>query len=89
MFCSIYLSNHNDVLFLWTNSIMNCIQVDLEKAFLDDRAVWYRLEDPKGLRGATTSGKSPALSPRGSLSGPTPGPRRGDFAGQRSVSGEF
>lgn len=61
--------------------------MDLEKAFLDDRAVWYRLEDPRGLRGSAPSGKSPALSPRGSLSGAIPGPRRGDFAGQRSVSG--
>ncbi|XP_015587944.1 protein piccolo isoform X2 [Cephus cinctus] len=38
--------------------------VELQKAFLDDRAVWYRLEDPRGLR----YGKSPHCSPRGSLS---------------------
>ncbi|XP_025603106.2 regulating synaptic membrane exocytosis protein 1 isoform X2 [Athalia rosae] len=38
--------------------------VDLQKAFLDDRAVWYRLEDPRCLR----YGKSPHCSPRGSLS---------------------
>ncbi|KAL2712255.1 regulating synaptic membrane exocytosis protein 2 isoform X1, partial [Vespula squamosa] len=38
--------------------------VDLQKALENDRAVWYRLEDPRGLR----SGKSPYCSPRGSLS---------------------
>jgi hypothetical protein len=27
--------------------------VDVQKAFLDDRAVWYRLEDPKNLRSQT------------------------------------
>lgn len=27
--------------------------VDIQKAFLDDRAVWYRLEDPKSLRAQT------------------------------------
>ncbi|XP_047349720.1 regulating synaptic membrane exocytosis protein 1 isoform X4 [Vespa velutina] len=38
--------------------------VDLQKALENDRAVWYRLEDPRGLR----LGKSPYCSPRGSLS---------------------
>ncbi|XP_011505714.1 PREDICTED: regulating synaptic membrane exocytosis protein 1 [Ceratosolen solmsi marchali] len=38
--------------------------IDLTSAFEADRAVWYRLEDPRGLR----SGKSPHCSPRGSLS---------------------
>ncbi|XP_043501097.1 regulating synaptic membrane exocytosis protein 1 isoform X2 [Polistes fuscatus] len=38
--------------------------VELPKALENDRAVWYRLEDPRGLR----SGKSPYCSPRGSLS---------------------
>ncbi|XP_043283808.1 regulating synaptic membrane exocytosis protein 1 isoform X2 [Venturia canescens] len=38
--------------------------VDLQNAFETDRAVWYRLEDPRGLR----SGKSPFCSPRGSIS---------------------
>lgn len=27
--------------------------VDIQKAFLDDRAVWYRLEDTKNLRAQT------------------------------------
>ena len=40
--------------------------VELQKAFLDDRAVWYRLEDPKGLRSATMV-KTPSASPRGSI----------------------
>lgn len=52
--------------------------VDLQKAFLDDRAVWCRLEDPRQLRG-----KSPHTSPRGSIAGPG---RRGEFGMQRSVS---
>ncbi|XP_012344430.1 regulating synaptic membrane exocytosis protein 1 [Apis florea] len=38
--------------------------VDLERALENDRAVWYRLEDPRGLRAC----KSPYCSPRGSLS---------------------
>ncbi|XP_031785804.1 regulating synaptic membrane exocytosis protein 1 isoform X2 [Nasonia vitripennis] len=38
--------------------------IDLTSAFEADRAVWYRLEDPRGLR----SGRSPHCSPRGSLS---------------------
>lgn len=38
--------------------------VDLQKAFLDDRAIWCRLEDPRQLRG-----KSPHTSPRGSIGG--------------------
>ncbi|XP_026302054.1 regulating synaptic membrane exocytosis protein 1 isoform X2 [Apis mellifera] len=38
--------------------------VDLERALENDRAVWYRLEDPRGLRAS----KSPYCSPRGSLS---------------------
>ncbi|KAK0163444.1 hypothetical protein PV327_007123 [Microctonus hyperodae] len=40
-----------------------CI-VNLQNAFEADREVWYRLEDPRGIR----SGKSPYASPRGSLS---------------------
>ncbi|KAF5277056.1 hypothetical protein FQA39_LY06294 [Lamprigera yunnana] len=52
--------------------------VDLQKAFLDDRAVWCRLEDPRQMRG-----KSPHTSPRGSIAGLT---RRGDFISQRSAS---
>ncbi|KAL1378683.1 hypothetical protein pipiens_003930 [Culex pipiens pipiens] len=42
--------------------------VMLQKAFLDDVAVWYRLEDPKQLRGAPTS-KMNWSSPRNSISG--------------------
>ncbi|XP_077264396.1 regulating synaptic membrane exocytosis protein fife isoform X3 [Temnothorax americanus] len=38
--------------------------VDVQRALENDRAVWYRLEDPRGLR----TGKSPYCSPRGSLS---------------------
>ncbi|XP_071057526.1 regulating synaptic membrane exocytosis protein 2 isoform X2 [Onthophagus taurus] len=54
--------------------------VDLQKAFLDDRAVWCRLEDPRQMRG-----KSPHTSPRGSITG-TNLNRRGEFGIQRSVS---
>ncbi|XP_011301029.1 regulating synaptic membrane exocytosis protein 1 isoform X2 [Fopius arisanus] len=38
--------------------------VNLENAIEADRAIWYRLEDPRGWR----SGKSPYASPRGSVS---------------------
>ncbi|XP_020291700.1 regulating synaptic membrane exocytosis protein 1 isoform X3 [Pseudomyrmex gracilis] len=38
--------------------------VDVQRALENDRAVWYRLEDPRCLR----TGKSPYCSPRGSLS---------------------
>lgn len=48
------------------------------KAFLDDRAVWCRLEDPRQLRG-----KSPHTSPRGSIAGTG---KRNTFGDQRSVS---
>lgn len=40
--------------------------IELQMAFMDDRAIWYRLEDPKGLRGISMS-KSPSVSPRASL----------------------
>ncbi|XP_063976966.1 regulating synaptic membrane exocytosis protein 1 isoform X3 [Diachasmimorpha longicaudata] len=40
-----------------------CI-VNLENAIEADRAIWYRLEDPRGWR----TGKSPYASPRGSVS---------------------
>ncbi|XP_076178462.1 regulating synaptic membrane exocytosis protein fife isoform X2 [Ptiloglossa arizonensis] len=40
-----------------------CI-IDLQRALDTDRACWYRLEDPHGLRAS----KSPYCSPRGSLS---------------------
>ncbi|XP_023288605.1 regulating synaptic membrane exocytosis protein 1 [Orussus abietinus] len=38
--------------------------VELKTALLDDGAIWYRLEDPRGFR----MGKSPHCSPRGSFS---------------------
>lgn len=61
--------------------------VILEKAFLDDRAVWYRLEDPKGMRGMTMS-KTPSASPRGSFSnvGDVSRFMRNQYGVQRSVS---
>lgn len=67
--------------------------VDLQKAFLDDRAVWYRLEDPKNLR-AQTMAKCTIpynLSPRGSMTSQLGGDisrfmRRNDYGIQRSVS---
>ncbi|XP_050312016.1 regulating synaptic membrane exocytosis protein 1 isoform X2 [Anthonomus grandis grandis] len=63
---------HNEHAFLGECS------VDLQKAFLDDRAVWCRLEDPRQLRG-----RSPHTSPRGSIAGAG---KRGTFGDQRSVS---
>lgn len=69
--------------------------VDLQKAFLDDRAVWYRLEDPKGLRAQTIAkcNISFNVSPRGSMTSMThlSGDvsrfiRRNDYGFQRSVS---
>ncbi|KAK6645635.1 hypothetical protein RUM43_001915 [Polyplax serrata] len=59
--------------------------VDLKKAFLDDRPVWYRLEDPKQLR---MGDKSPFVSPRGSLANEIAlrKMRRNDFALSRSFS---
>ncbi|XP_076262722.1 regulating synaptic membrane exocytosis protein fife isoform X2 [Rhynchophorus ferrugineus] len=65
---------HNEHAFLGECS------VDLQKAFLDDRAVWCRLEDPRQLRG-----KSPHTSPRGSIAGTG---KRSDFGTQRSISDE-
>lgn len=52
--------------------------MDLEKAFAEERAVWWTL-DERGTRSANAS-------PRGSLTGAR-ALRRGDFASQRSVSG--
>jgi hypothetical protein len=61
--------------------------VDLQKAFLDDRAVWYRLEDPKGLRSTQIYNKSPNVSPRGSIAGGDMRLlRRTDYSINRSVS---
>ncbi|KAF4518730.1 hypothetical protein B566_EDAN005183, partial [Ephemera danica] len=67
--------------------------VELQKAFLEDRSVWYRLEDPRQLRHS----KSPLVSPRGSLANPGAAAReiaqrllrRGDFQQQRSFSEEL
>lgn len=65
---------------------------DLQKAFLDDRAVWYRLEDPKNLRIQTMAKCTTSfnLSPRGSmcqLGGDVSRfMRRNDYGFQRSVS---
>lgn len=36
--------------------------VDVQKAFLDDRSVWYRLEDPTGLRSQTLARCQPACN---------------------------
>lgn len=66
---------HNEHAFLGECS------VDLQKAFLDDRAVWCRLEDPRQMRSG--GGKSPLTSPRGSIIGVG---KRTDFGTQRSVS---
>ncbi|XP_061378344.1 regulating synaptic membrane exocytosis protein 1 [Danaus plexippus] len=51
--------------------------MELEKAFAEERAVWWTLEE-RGTRSANAS-------PRGSLTGAR-ALRRGDFASQRSVS---
>ncbi|CAH2091149.1 unnamed protein product [Euphydryas editha] len=51
--------------------------MELEKAFADERAVWWTLEE-RGTRSANAS-------PRGSLTGAR-ALRRGDFASQRSIS---
>lgn len=53
-------------------------QMELEKAFAEERAVWWTLEE-RGTRSASAS-------PRGSLTGAR-ALRRGDFASQRSASG--
>uniref|UniRef100_A0A8D8LYU8 Protein piccolo n=1 Tax=Cacopsylla melanoneura TaxID=428564 RepID=A0A8D8LYU8_9HEMI len=39
--------------------------IELQKALIDDRPVWYRLEDPRQLRGGGGANKSP----RGSIQG--------------------
>ncbi|XP_032672413.1 regulating synaptic membrane exocytosis protein 1 isoform X2 [Odontomachus brunneus] len=46
------------------NVFLGECNVNVQRALENDRAVWYRLEDPRGLR----TGKSPYCSPRGSLS---------------------
>lgn len=52
--------------------------MEIEKAFAEERAVWWTLEE-RGPRSANAS-------PRGSLTGAR-ALRRGDFASMRSVSG--
>lgn len=64
--------------------------IELQQVFLDDRAIWCRLEDPKGLRGISMS-KSPSVSPRGSIAAGGPGGDvsrllRRDYNMQRSIS---
>ncbi|XP_071451275.1 regulating synaptic membrane exocytosis protein 2 isoform X1 [Hetaerina americana] len=64
--------------------------VELRRAVVEERPVWYRLEDPRGIRGS----RSPHVSPRGSLAS-APAElarrlllRRGEFSSQRSFSDE-
>ena len=61
--------------------------IELQQAFLDDHAIWCRLEDPKGLRGISIS-KSPSVSPRGSLAaaGSVSHLLKRDYNMQRSIS---
>ncbi|EDW78735.2 uncharacterized protein Dwil_GK12542 [Drosophila willistoni] len=66
--------------------------IELQQAFLDDQAIWCRLEDPKGLRGISIS-KSPSVSPRGSIATGAGAPcgdvtrlLRRDYNMQRSIS---
>ncbi|XP_072947554.1 uncharacterized protein Fife isoform X2 [Epargyreus clarus] len=54
--------------------------MEVEKAFAEERAVWWTLEE-RGTRSASAS-------PRGSLAGAR-ALRRGDFASQRSVSDDM
>lgn len=43
--------------------------VQLQKAFLEDHAMWYRLEDPHNQRPVSMlASRSPSVSPRGSIS---------------------
>lgn len=77
---------HTESIFLGECSI------ELQQAFLDDQAIWCRLEDPKGLRGISIS-KSPSVSPRGSIAAGAGAPcgdvtrlLRRDYNMQRSIS---
>ncbi|GAB0088539.1 regulating synaptic membrane exocytosis protein 1 [Sergentomyia squamirostris] len=54
------------------NVFLGECSVDIEKAFLEDRAIWYRLQDPKHIRasmyGSTSNvNRSAFASPRGSI----------------------
>ncbi|XP_043951095.1 regulating synaptic membrane exocytosis protein 2 isoform X3 [Drosophila biarmipes] len=77
---------HTESIFLGECSI------ELQQAFLDDQAIWCRLEDTKGLRGISIS-KSPSVSPRGSIAAGAGAPSgdvtrllRRDYNMQRSNS---
>lgn len=60
--------------------------IDLQKAFLDDRAIWCRLEDPRNLRSSSMAmSRSPNVSPRGSISVDRMGGNRREYM-QRSMS---
>lgn len=101
--CGLNLIDRSIEIALWdlvpqTESVfMGECTVDLQKAFLDDRALWYRLEDPKNLRQQTMLKCTTSfnLSPRGSMTSMTPcylgGDvsrfiRRNEYGFQRSVS---
>ena len=61
--------------------------VDLQKALLDDRAIWYRLEDPRGLKANSMRN---LMSPRNSFStDPSKFIRGSDNRFQRSVSDDI
>ena len=68
-----------DMLPLGDQSFLGEACIDLEKAFLEDCAIWSRLEDPKNLRPFIH--RAPTVSPRGSISDK----RRTDHL-QRSIS---
>ncbi|XP_026849483.1 regulating synaptic membrane exocytosis protein 2 isoform X3 [Drosophila persimilis] len=79
---------HTESIFLGECSI------ELQQAFLDDQAIWCRLDDIKGLRGISMS-KSPSVSPRGSIAAGAGAPcgdvsrlLRRDYNMQRSISDE-
>jgi len=75
---------------LWDdNTFLGECEVELQKALLEDRPVWYRLEDPRGLRsgGAGRSPHaSPFASPRGSLASTSDVAQRLLRRSERSVS---
>ncbi|XP_017138602.1 regulating synaptic membrane exocytosis protein 2 isoform X1 [Drosophila miranda] len=79
---------HTESIFLGECSI------ELQQAFLDDQAIWCRLDDIKGLRSISMS-KSPSVSPRGSIAAGAGAPcgdvsrmLRRDYNMQRSISDE-
>lgn len=54
--------------------------IELQKALIDDRPVWYRLEDPRQLRGSGNK------TPRGSIQGTGADPATKVLRSNRSVS---